>query len=264
MANLVRIRASSLSDLLDCPHRWEGRQLLGMGGLNSGRAHLGTSVHHATGAFDQARIDAHDITADDAAGEFVNALWRPDYEVDYGEERPKDLERIGIKLVVGYCRGLALKQRYSHVEATMPALAITDLGIELTGTVDRIRIAGNAWGISDVKTGASAVNIEGDANVAEHIAQLGVYELLAEAELGTSPGLPAQIIGMNATAKQERIGTGHVIRPRDLLVGLGDSPGLLEHAAALIREGRFYGNPRSLLCGEKYCPRWATCRYRGR
>ena len=97
-----------------------------------------------------------------------------------------------------------------------------------------------------------------------HAAQLGVYELLAAASYGVRITAPAHILGLQAgkTAGGQRAGSGTVENARARLVGDEDSPGLLHHAAALLHAGRFYGNPRSQTCHPRYCPAYATCRWR--
>lgn len=143
---------------------------------------------------------------------------------------------------------------------------IADLGIELTGTTDRVRISPEGgMGIADIKTGATAVNAQGQLKTAGHTAQLAVYELLASQTLGRPMDAPAQIIGMQTgkTEKAQRVATAQVESTSLALVGDEFSPGLLEMAAKVLHSGLFYGNPRSQLCGVKYCPAYGTCRFRG-
>jgi hypothetical protein len=49
---------------------------------------------------------------------------------------------------------------------------------------------------------------------------------------------------------------------RDVLIGEPDSPGVLEIVSRMIHSGTFPGNPRSMLCHEKYCPIYGTCKFR--
>ena len=64
------------------------------------------------------------------------------------------------------------------------------------------------------------------------------------------------------TPKAQRIAVGEIDSPRDALIGDAESPGALQHAAAMLKSGMFYGNPRSQLCGAKFCPAHATCVFR--
>jgi hypothetical protein len=75
---------------------------------------------------------------------------------------------------------------------------------------------------------------------------------------------PARVIGMQtgATDKAQRIAIGEIDSPRDVLIGTPEAPGALQHAARFLQTGMFYGNPRSQLCGEKYCPIHGTCSFR--
>jgi hypothetical protein len=75
---------------------------------------------------------------------------------------------------------------------------------------------------------------------------------------------PAKIIGLQTglTDKGQRVGIGQMNSPRDALLGSPDSPGALQYAAQFLKSGNFFGNPKSMLCSEKYCPAHATCMWR--
>ena len=73
------------------------------------------------------------------------------------------------------------------------------------------------------------------------------------------------IIGLQTgkTARGQRVANSEPIEhARDVLIGEPDSPGVLEIVAHQIHAGIFPGNPRSMLCHEKYCPIFATCKFR--
>lgn len=263
--NPVRLRASSLSELFDCPARWEAKALLGMRMPSSGPATLGTAIHAGTAAFDQAVLDKDPISISQAADTLVDAIWKPNEEVDWGDDKPKDAEKVGLILLNKYCLQIAPRQTYAGVELECENVELTNLGLILTGTTDRVRVQGNKYGISDVKSGGRVVGTDGTVNAAGHAAQLGVYELLGEVSMGVQMSLPAEIIWLQTgkTSASQRTGTGYVKSPKQLLLGAEESPGLLDHASNLIHSGSFYGNPKSNLCSPKYCPRWKTCKYRG-
>jgi len=230
------------------------------------RAQLGTSIHAGTAAFDQGRIDGSGVSADDAAGVFVDTLTNPEHEVDYeADDLPMaKAEQIGLSLLTQYCIDIAPQFEFEAVEMETKPYRI-DCGngvtIELTGTLDRARRRRECGrkGISDIKTGARAVE-KGRAKTRPHVAQLGVYELLDGFTTGEPCTAPAEIIGMKTSGKQE-IATGEVENPTLLLIGDEDSPGLIEMAADMFKRGAFYPNPNSMLCNQKYCARWNTCRY---
>lgn len=264
---LVFIRASSLAELFDCAHRWEGKHLLGMNGPTGGAAQLGTAVHAGTAAFDASRLPGGTpLTIDDAAGAVVDAIQQPEREVDWGDTNKREAERIALALHTRYCNEVAPKQEYLGVEITCERLELPELGIALTGTNDRIRKIGERRGITDLKTGKRAVATNGKAETTKHALQLGVYELLAEHAMGIQIEAPAQIVGMNTgtTPASQRIGTGEVNNARALLLGHDDEPGYLELASQILRAGQFPANPSSFLCSAKYCPRHGTCRHRAR
>lgn len=268
---IVTIRASSLAELFDCPARWEAKHILGKRLPSSGAARLGTAVHASTALFDQSRLDGNPLSANDTAGALVDALHSKDDangngEVDWGDTDPHAAEKIGLSLHARYCADIAPHQDYVGVEVPCEKLEITDLGIALTGTTDRIyRRADGQLGIADLKTGGRAVGSDGIAVTQGHGPQMGVYELIAEFAVGQALTAPAQIIGLNTgkTAAAQKVGTGLIENARAALIGDEDAPGLLEHASRIIHSGLFYGNPKSVLCSAKYCPNHPTCKFKG-
>lgn len=258
----IRVRASSLGELFDCPARFEAKNILNMRGPTSGKAQLGTAIHAGSAAFDQAVLDGKPIRFADACEPLSKAIWEPEYDVDWAEDKPEDAEMIGIKLLEKYCKEVAPAQQYAAVEVTCENLEITDLGLTLTGTADRIRVVDDEFGLSDLKSGGRAVGTDGHAVTSGHGAQLAVYELLAEHTFGKAMTLPAQIIGLQTAKTTMRVGLGEIPNARAVLIGTEDDPGLLQHAAKIIHSGSFYGNPKSMLCSAKFCPRFPTCKYR--
>lgn len=260
--NTVAIRASSLPELFDCPARWEARHLLHKRLPMSGKAALGKAIHASTGAFDAARVLGSPITADAAAGAAVDCLHHPTEDVDWDEDNPQAAERIALALHTRYCADIAPAQDYVAVEAACDALTIADLGITLTGTIDRVyRDDTGALGIADLKSGKTAVNAQGQVKTQGHGLQLATYELLAEVAIGKPITAPAQIVGLQtgATERAQRVAVGEIDSPRDALIGSPDFPGALQHAAAMLKAGLFHPNSRSQLCGARYCPIWETC-----
>lgn len=262
--NPIKIRASSLSELFDCPARWEAKHILGKKLPASGVAQLGTAVHAGAAAFDASRINGTGITVDEAAAAVADAIHHPEHEVVWEEESPAAAEKIGIALHKKYCTEVSPKRDYVAVEVACDKLEISDLGLVLTGTVDRVRAVEGGYGISDLKTGKTAVLADGTVATTAHRFQMGAYELLAEVGGGLSITEPAEIIGMQTgkTEKAQRIGTGEITGARELLLGDEAKPGVLHHASQLLHAGVFYGNPRSMLCNKKFCPAFETCRYR--
>lgn len=262
---LVLIRASSLAELFDCAARWEAKHLLGMQGPRSAPAQLGTAVHAGTAIFDASRLPGGaPVSISDAADAVVEAIQRPEEEVDWADVSKRDAEKVALALHTKYCAEIAPKQTYLSVELTCEKLELPELGFALTGTNDRIRLVGGKRGITDLKTGKAAVGADGRAVTQKHAIQLGMYELLAEHAMGIPITAPAQIVGMNTckTPAAQRIGTGEIRNAREALLGADGAPGFLERAAEILRKGDFNGNPSSYLCSPKYCPRYATCGFR--
>lgn len=259
------IRASSLGDLFDCGMRWEAINIRRIYRPPSGLAHVGTSIHAGTAAYDEAGLIGDPISVDDATGVMVDTLYRPETDVEWSDDQSaKKAEPIARALLRGYCDTIAPQHDYVAVEARADDLTIDVDGfhLTLTGTVDRVRRdQDGALGISDLKTGKTAVSTDGVVAAGKHAAQLGAYEILAQHAIGQPMNAPAEVIGLQTNGKA-RIGTGVIDRPRDLLLGGEDHKGLIELAAGILRSGLFAPNNRSWLCSAKFCPIHSTCKFR--
>lgn len=262
--DMIQIRASSLSELFDCPRRWQAKHLEKIRMPTSSATFLGTAVHAGTALFDQSHLDGNPLTPEEAAGAVVDVLQHPEEDVDWEDSNAAEAESVALPLHRMYCERIAPKNAYVAVEATAEDLPITDLGIVLTGTIDRVRTVDGALGIADIKTGKTAVAADGTIPTQKHAAQLGAYELLASRTLEVELAAPAQIIGLQVakTDKGRRAATATICGARDLLLGDDNRPGMLQHASRIIHSGDFYGNPRSSLCTAKYCPAYNVCRWR--
>ena len=262
----LTVRASSWAGLFDCAYRWEGIHILGMKNVVGLRAKLGTSIHAGTAVFDQARITGDTVTADDAAGVFVDALRKEDAYVDLNRDdlTMPEAEKVGLVLLSKYCFDVSPRYNFVSVEMETKPLDI-DCGngvtVRLTGTLDRARVrkAEHGVGIADLKSGATAVQ-KGAAVTKGHGPQVGTYELLYEHSTGEPITDDAEIIGLKTKGTAE-IATGIVKNAKRVMVGTEDTPGLIEFAAEMFKTGRFYPNPKSLLCSANYCPRHATCHF---
>ena len=261
----IKVRASSLGELFDCPARWEAKHILKMRLPVSGVARLGTAVHAGTAVYDQSVLDGNPLSPNEAAGACVDAIFNKDEEVDWSEIKPLEAEKIAIPLTELYCEKIAPAQDYIAVEALCDDLEFTDIGLTLTGTVDRIRKTEAGLGIADLKTGKTAVGADGTVKTQGHAMQVGVYELLAQSALAAPINAPAQIIGLQTgkSDKGRRVGTGEICGAKSILLDDADgSPGYLRMAANMLHAGNFYGNPKSMLCNEKFCPAYQSCRWR--
>lgn len=263
---VVSIRASSLPEAFDCPARFEAKHLLGMRSPRSGKALLGTAIHASTAVYDRSRLEQSGITVDEAAAAAVDAIHHPQEDVSLeADERPQDLEDIAVALHARYCTEIAPTQQYAAVEVKCDELVISDLGIALTGTTDRVRQTDAGYGIADLKSGGAAVRADGHVSTHGHAYQLGVYELLAQHASDVPITAPAKIIGLQTakTARGQRVAVSEdIVGAREVLVGTDDAPGVLQMVAKMIHGGTFPGNPRSMLCGPKYCPRFHNCNFR--
>lgn len=274
MSEPFRIRASSWSTLFDCAHRWEAVHLLKMFKPSGLRAALGTAIHASTAAYDKARVQGvEDYTPMDAAEVFVDTLHHPKQDTVLVDPdlSVAQAEKIGLTLHARYCTTISPRFHYVAVEMETKPLVIDCGGgvqIQLTGTMDRARAIVDEYGarIADLKTGTRATeNVPNTralrrAKTKGHAPQLGTYELLYEHTTGEAVTGPGEIIGLN-TGPTPEVLVGEVLNAKEQLLGDERSPGLIQYAAAMFRTGLFPPNPQSVLCSEKYCPRWQSCKF---
>ena len=265
MNETYTIRASSFGGLFDCGYRWEGEHLLRIRRATSLRAHLGTSIHASTAAFDQAALAGDPISANDAADVFVRTLYEPAEDVDTRDPKLslREAERIGLTLHARYCAEIAPVMRYESVEMPLAPMHLNcgnGIEIKFTGTMDRARVARTSAGkvITDLKTGGRLIS-EGVVSTKGRAAQLGTYQLLSEHTDGEQTA-GAQIIALQTTSTMQ-VGVSRVFDAKRQLVGTPGAPGLIEMAAKMFKLGLFPPNPQSVLCDKKYCSRWNACPY---
>lgn len=265
MKTIIKIRASSLSELFDCPARFEAKHINGIYTPTNSRAFLGKAIHASTALYDQAILNKTDMTIEESKAIAIDTLKNPQEDVDWGEDTAIILEPIALSLHEKYCTLIAPKMKYKAVELLCNNLVINDIGIELTGTTDRIyENVDGKLGIADIKTGKTAVAANGEVTTKGHRLQLGIYELLAEHTINNAINAPAKIIGLTTakTTAGQRVGTGEIIDAKNSLIGDEESPGILQMASQLIHSGSFYGNNKSMLCDKKYCPIYSTCKFK--
>jgi hypothetical protein len=263
---IVTVRASALSDFLDCPARAEAKHLRGLRTPSGAGALLGTALHRSTAVYDESTIKGAGITINEAAAAAVDAIHKPTDDVRFEEdESPQAIEGIALALHSRYCKEIAPTQTYAAVEVKCERLEITDIALALTGTTDRVRKTDTGHGIADIKSGKTAVRADGRVETKGAAWQIGVYELLAHHASGLPITAPAHVIGLQTgkTERGQRVAVSEpIVGARDVLIGEQDSPGVLEIVAHMIHGGMFPGNPRSMLCHEKYCPIFNVCKFR--
>lgn len=271
MSDIITVRASSMAELFDCAYRWEGKHILGMRSPASRRMVLGTAVHAGTAMFDAARMNGNPIKANEAAGAVVDKLNNPGEDVREDDEdmSAKDAETIGLTLHAKYCADISPRYTFRAVELDLGGLDIDvpdqNVTVRITGHLDRSRVSkvrqGTMLRISDIKTGARAAHKDGTAEVKGKGLQLGIYQILTEQSLGEAVDPVGEIIGLG-TSKSAPTGVSEIAGPKSQILGRGDgTPGLIEMAANMLRTGMFPPNPTSILCGQKYCPRWNHCSF---
>jgi RecB family exonuclease len=270
------MRASSWADFFDCPFRWHARNVLGLRLPTGGAAMLGTAVHAGAAVFDIARKETGEYRLQDAIDASREKVAHPDEDVDWSATPQDWAEVTAAKLTHRYCREIAPNQHYTDIELKCEALDVaTPHGVvRLAGTTDRVRALPNgSLGIADLKTGSrcTAKNADGTrrAVIGAHAIQLGVYQLMAEAQRRARGDAdwrmtaPAQIIALQTTGDLPTA-TGEMKQDATApLLGSDEQPGLIEIAARMLRAGLFPPNPKSSLCNPKYCPAFAhgRCHY---
>lgn len=267
----ITIRASSIGEWADCPARWAAKHLDGKR-LPSGPASiLGKALHASTAVFDTSTLDGSGLTIDDAAGTLVDTLRQPDDEVDWNADdrwTPKEAEFVGLVLHSKYCREVAPLQHYVSIEADLGSVAInvpeSGMVVTITGHTDRVRSENDSEGVSDIKSGGRVVSAHGTVETKGHAFQLAAYSLLRQQVTGVPLAAPAEIIGLNTgkTTAAQRVATGRTDNVESTLLGTDEEPGIIQALAHMARGGYWFGNPRSALCSEKWCPVYKSCGFR--
>lgn len=267
LPNPLRLRASALGELFDDSLRWRARAIDGVQGKTFGRSHLGSSVHFGTADFDRQRLVVGNPDPDPAEScQQFRQYFEGDAGVHWLDVSKDDAYKIGLRLVADYCTDISKQYEWVAVEAQCEPLILTmDNGItfEVTGTTDRVYKMGSQYGISDFKSGYGIIGQDGEVAVDTHGPQLATYELLesiAHEATGFDITLPAMVLGFSTRTAE--IKPRFVPHPRTLLFGNEANMGYLEAAARIVEQGLFIGNPRSMLCSERYCGIYDNCFYR--
>jgi len=244
--------------------------VLGMSKPAGMRGQVGTALDASTAAFDTGRLPgAAPASIDDTAGVFVDTLANPDREVDYSKDdlTRGEAQRIGLGLHRDYCSDLSPLYRFLSVEQHLDPLDIDCGGgivVRLTGSMDRARAAtlsgDDGIVIPDLKSGSRAIE-KGAVKTSVHWPQIEVYRLMFERTAGLAT-VGGQVLALHTGAKPQ-VMASPVIDHRAAMVGDADTPGLIEHAAAMFRSGLFPPNAQSRLCSERYCARWSRCKFHG-
>lgn len=265
--DIVRMRASALGELFDDSLRWAAKILDHRYGPTYGRSHLGTSVHFGTADFDrQTTLPDGKPDVEVAVAKFLE-IFNDDEKVSWTDLPKAKAEGIGLNLVIDYCNEISPQFNWVAVEALCEPLLITmpnGIIFEITGTVDRVYEKDDKHGIADLKTGYAIITPNAEVDVAKHGPQLATYDLLemmAESATGFDIKLPAIVIGLSTSGNGTMMWE-EVQNPRTLLFGDGINMGYLLAASEIIASQLYIGNPRSMLCTEKYCPIYNECFYR--
>ncbi len=267
MSDLGIVRASSWPTLFDCSLRWYYQNIVGLRLPAGGKARLGTALHRSTAAYDKPGLTGERQDVAEACAVVADTIEKADEDVQWDDDlTPAVALNIGLSLTMKYAAVIAPTQKYRAVEIKCDALDIaTDDGvIRLVGTTDRVRVTDDGReGISDIKSGRTAVAADGKAKTKGHHLQTGIYRLMAENALQRPLDAPDQIIGLN-TAKTDiaqRVAVAEIRDSRTPLVGDEQVPGMIEMAAKMLKSGIFPPNPGSMLCSPKYCAGWSRCRF---
>lgn len=250
----VTVRASSVAELVDCPLRWATKYLDGRTMPQTPPAVIGTAVHASSASFDRGEGNAHQ-TAEIAA----DLVLHPE-----GETRWLDISKYkavenAINAHLSYCRDVAPRFEFTHIEEKLDPLSVSiddKVIIEFTGTLDRTRkYMDDVSIVCDVKSGQRVLS----QNMSKHKAQLGVYIMLASKKLGKIYIKTADILQIQTNGKA---GVHVSSDPYKVLVGEPGHNGIIHYMANMFYNGDYIGNPSSMMCSEKYCPRYNDCFFR--
>lgn len=255
MTSIIRTRASSLADLADCPARWKAKHIDKITLPSSGKAALGTAIHVGTAVYDVGQMNQAPVSPADCAAVAADAVRSPDEEVDWFDIPQGKAIDLAVDLTIRYTE--LVQPTWAAVEPALPPLQVTlDSGrtIELTGHPDNVIKHGDGFRVRDRKSGTRVVT-RGGVDTSLHRGQLGVYEILIEQAYGPITG-PAEIVAMPTS----RHGAPIVVAPVE---------GAKDHALdwlpildMYLEHDLWPGNPRSMMCSEKYCPIYHKCKYR--
>ena len=278
----LTVRASSLSEYMNCPARWYAKHVDGITMPTSAAAYIGTSIHAGAAKFDELckEIDVFSEDSkkavDDAKAQGyyamqVSLLNAKAFDVEFPGgsdfDSPEDAIDTCNDVLTRYFDSIAFRYNFLEVEHTFQPLYFKDLDITLTGTTDRIFTTPDGeFGIADIKTGKRIAGPKG-VDKAKYLPQLAAYMLLGQNEYKKTFGA-AEIIGLNVK-KSTRAGstvyavtqTSYDSRSTKLLIGDTESgqAGLLEVIAHTVKSGDIFGNCQSYLCSEDYCPIYNKC-----
>lgn len=265
----IAIRASSLWELLDCNARWKSKYIDRLSKPTGSAGIIGTAVHFGTASFDTERLIAIPPSVDTAMQAAAEAIEKQREEVIWNDHTQAEAITIATTLVRNYCRKFAPAFDFDVVELQMEPLIVqarNGLRILFTGHIDRRRVAkdGVRKGIIDIKTGRAVISAAGEVNTQMSGAQMAVYELLelmASNTLGKFEPLPAMIFAMPTSGKHEPRGA-EIHRPYRVLLGADGRKGIIDTVAEIIKNESWFGNARSKLCSQKYCPAYNNCVWR--
>lgn len=250
----VSIRASSMPELFDCPARWWAKHQDGKRSWSSAEALLGTAVHAGTAVFDRERATGHPIQASEAALAVVDAISAGASDVAWvaGGLTQTSVRDEAMKTHFRYCADIVDRPAWTEIETKLEPVELPfgKVTILLTGTEDRGRMHNGVYVSSDVKTGKGF-------KAGSYVSQVGTYALLRTA----ASGLPS--VGQLDHVTQAGIQSYQLPTVLGAMLGDGERPGLIETAAKMIETGILYGNPKSILCTNKFCPVFSTCQFRG-
>lgn len=271
MSDAIRIRASSIASIMDCKLRGLSIMLgLVEQCVTTAPAIIGTAVHEGTAMFDREQLEGHKVEPDDMAGVVVDNIWHPDEEVNWGSITQKEAERRALGVYTRYCTDVAPRLQYEEVEMSLSPviLDVDGVELELTGKLDRVYSDCQGFDLSDNKEERGVLDLKTGLNACtakpeKHIAQIATYELLYEHTTNKTVMLPG-LIGALQTSREYQVDIKPVYNAKSVLLGDGDTKGLLEYVARDIKTGDWEGNTSSWLCSEKYCPLYDKCFFRGK
>ncbi len=267
VGDIIDVRASSLGEIFDDALRWKAKHIDKIRSPEFGRARLGTAVHEATAHYDVMRQVGANASIDEAIDTFIYELGRWD-KTQWVDISKAEAEAIGVQLVTKYCQDIAPLFTYDKIEEAVEPQELemqNGLIIRLTGHIDR-RLVGQdgLHRVADIKTGYGIIDADTmKPKTAGHGPQLAVYdalELLESVADGVAFATESIIIGLDTSSGL--VGWDTVERPAQMLFGDGSNMGYLEAASEIILRGLFVGNPKSMLCTERYCPIFKDCWYR--
>lgn len=268
----MTLRPSSIGSFINCPYQWYNVFILGKNTIPGARAHLGTAIHKSaevlwSDAINTGVKDLNISRATDAAVEELHEICKQQ-PPEYGDDKPEEIEKLAVEGAKAFINDLApiidiplaVEKRYT-IEIDNPIID------KISGSLDYV----GERSIHDIKT------TKNKPVMSNYSLQQGAYALLREGNGEQIDNIKIQAVVLkDATAKKQSEAHGLLMdmiedntnpflslesikeQSRYVINNILDTVNV--YSKDIVRpEILFRGNPKSMLCSNKYCNLYAEC-----